>query len=293
MEPNEIKIIQELTGVDPTKITLSDNGFWSRGYIIDDGRIVFKFKKTPDFSYQGEIDAINFVNTLDLGVNLQKVRWTSPDDLYLGMDGVVGEPLTVVNKNHNDLNQMYNLDGIAAQLAHAIRKLHQAKPNQAVHVTLDEEIDAWQQRICDPTNWQALTTLLSPDEAAIIDDFVRHTAPTKLRELGENPVLTHGDLYKNNVFIDKTGKVGIIDFYQLQLMDEAADFMDISNDLLRDKILQQYNANDILRAKVQIRAMMRPIYIFGAYVGREDADTQLPAFVRRMRRLIGMNYHLV
>lgn len=293
MHSNELAIIEQLTGVNRDKIQLSDNGFWSRGYVIDNGRIVFKFKKTPDFSYQSEIDALNFINTLDLGVNLQRVHWTSPDDLYLGMYGVIGEPLTVISKNHDELNQAYNLDDIASQLAAAIRGLHNAKPPKAVRISLDEEIATWQKRIYDTENWQALTAMLNTNGINIIDNFVQNLAPTKLHELGEVPVLTHGDLYKNNIFIDKTGKIGIIDFYQLQLMDEATDFMDMSNDLLRDKILDAYGADDILRQKVKIRAMLRPIYLFGAYVGRDDAEKQLPAFVKRIRHLLELEYHKI
>lgn len=290
MQPNELKIVQQLTGVDPAEIQFSDNGFWSRGYVIDDGRIVFKFKKAPDFSYQSEIDALNFINTLNLGVNLQRVGWTSPNDTYLGVYGVIGKPLTVISKNKAELNQLYNLDSIASQLASTLTILHQAKPTNVTIVPLQEEIATWQQRIYAPNNWQTLSEYLSKSELDIVDDFIRHKMPTKLTQLDENLVLTHGDLYKNNVFIDDTGKVGIIDFYRLQLLDEAADFMDIGNDLLREKILASYNADEILQQKVRIRAFIRPIYIFGAYAERRDG-TMLQAFARRIHQLIELGYH--
>ena len=46
MKDNELQTIEQLTGVLPTQIKLTDDGFWSRGYVIDNGRIVFKFKKS-------------------------------------------------------------------------------------------------------------------------------------------------------------------------------------------------------------------------------------------------------
>ncbi len=290
MRSDELQIIQNLTGINPTDIQLSDNGFWSRGYIIDQGRIVFKFKKSPGFSYQDEINALNFVNTLNLGVNLQRVRWIAPDDSYLGMYGVIGEPLVVASKNKPELNQLYDLDDIASQLSHALKILHSSHPAQAVTMSVQEEIDAWQTRILTPANWQALSEYLSSSELAIVADFVQNKLPNKLLALGEHLVPTHGDLYKNNILIDDAGKIGLIDFYRLQLSDEAADFMDISNDLLRDKILQAYSANETLQQKVRLRALVRPIYIFGAYVERHD-NTMLESFVRRLRQLIALGYH--
>lgn len=47
MKDNELQIIEQLTGVAQDQIKLADDGFWSRGYVIDNGRIVFKFKKSP------------------------------------------------------------------------------------------------------------------------------------------------------------------------------------------------------------------------------------------------------
>lgn len=42
MNNTELQIIEQLTGVSPDQIKLADDGFWSRGYVIDNGRIVFK-----------------------------------------------------------------------------------------------------------------------------------------------------------------------------------------------------------------------------------------------------------
>lgn len=119
MESSELQTIKQLTDISPSQIKLANDGFWSRGYVIDNGRIVFKFKKTPEVSYQTEIKALEFINSLNLGVNVQRVGWISPDDTYLGIYGVVGESL--------ESNSGYDKQAVAEQLASALRQLHQAQ----------------------------------------------------------------------------------------------------------------------------------------------------------------------
>ena len=91
MIEEELQIISNLTGVDKDDIKYSDDGFLSRGYIIENGRIVFKFKKQPEVSYKNEVKMLNFLNSLNLDINLQKVGWVSENDNYLGLYGVVGK----------------------------------------------------------------------------------------------------------------------------------------------------------------------------------------------------------
>ena len=96
MISEELQIISDFTGVDPKEIKFSDAGFLSRGYIIDNGRIVFKFKKYPEISYKNEIKNLNYINSLGLGINIQRVGWVSEEDNYLGVYGVIGESLKAI-----------------------------------------------------------------------------------------------------------------------------------------------------------------------------------------------------
>lgn len=89
----EIELIKDLTGVDDSRIRFSDDGFMSRGYVIDGGRLVFKFKKRSDTTYVHEIQNLDYLNRQDLGVNLQSVAFRSADDRYLGIHGVPGVSL--------------------------------------------------------------------------------------------------------------------------------------------------------------------------------------------------------
>ena len=87
-------IIQSLIG-EHHNIKVMEDGFISRGFVVDNGKLVFKFPRWADVSYETEIDNLNFMNALDLGVNLQKVAYSSNTNDYLGIYGVLGKSLEV------------------------------------------------------------------------------------------------------------------------------------------------------------------------------------------------------
>ncbi len=260
MKEGELRIIERLTGILPERIKLADDGFWSRGYVIDNGRIVFKFKKSPEVSYETEAKVLDFIKSLDFDINVQKVGWVAPDDSYLGVHGVVGKSLELLE----------NLDyrSIGRQLADALRKLHQAHLDEAEVITVNEEIQAWQKRY--QKSREELGKYFSEEELAQMDMFIMEVIPTKLKRLGEKMVFSHGDLGDGNIFVDSNGKVGIIDFSEMCYLDEAADFMDVSSNDLREQMLKFYGANENLREKVELRVLVRPLFVLGDYIKRND-----------------------
>lgn len=275
MKDDELQIIEQLTGVAQERIKLADDGFWSRGYVIDDGRIVFKFKKVPGVSYVSEIRTLEFVGSLSLGVSLQRVGWVSPDDRYLGVYGVVGRPLETVSQ--------LDYQSVGAQLAFALRKLHQAHPEGAEILTLDEELSAWQGRYM--RSHDRLLDYFSEKELVRLDRIMFEVVPAKLKRLGENIVYSHGDLGDGNIIIDDNGKVGIIDFSEMCYLDEAGDFMDVSSDELRRVMLDVYGADEILREKVKLRVMARPMIVLGDYVKRGEVK-RVERMVVKIRRIL-------
>lgn len=278
MKDNELRIIEWLTGVSPDQIKLADDGFWSRGYVIDNGRIVFKFKKSPEVKYEPEIKALELVSSLDLGINTQKVGWISPDDSYLGIYGVVGQSLdTLSNPDYQS---------IGSQLASVLHKLHQAHPEDAEVFTLDKELAAWQERY--QKSHDELSKHFSDEEIARFDEFVFGTIPTRLKELGENIVYSHGDLGDGNIFIDDKGKVGIVDSSEMCYFDEAGDFMDVSSEELRNAMLDAYGADETLREKVRLIVLVRPLIVFGDYARRGDTE-QVEQLVAKIKKLLEQN----
>ncbi len=273
-QPAEIQLITKLTGVASSAISFTNVGFWSRVYLINQGEIVFKFRKSPKVSYRTEIKALNFLNTLNLGVNLQKVGWVSPDDTYLGLYGIVGHTL--------DVQPDTNIQPITQPLARALHILHQASLHDAETCHLATEIQAWQTRYREAG--PGLAKYFSAAELQQLDQYIMELMPGKLTALGEKLVLSHGDLSENNLIVNQD-TIGIIDFNELSYLDEAADFMDLTNTPLTEALLHAYNANSTLHQKVQLRRELRPLIVFGGYLKRHD-DDKINQLVRQIRQTI-------
>lgn len=265
MIQDEIGIVRQLTGAEGNSIQLSDDGFLSRGYVVDGGRMVFKFKRNPDVSYKNEIRILNYINTLDLGINLQRVGWKSEDDSYLGLYGILGQPLTKLN-----MTPAQKQDA-GRQLGLFLKKLHAAKPEGGIVFGLEDEIRAWGERFI--SGRPVLEKYFSAEELWRISEFILREAPDELRALGENLVFSHSDLGDGNILVDDSGRIGVIDFNSAGLLDEAADFMDIGDDGLLEEMLLYYGANETLCKKVSLRRSLRPMFVIGtyAYAGRGEA----------------------
>ena len=176
----ELQIVSKLTGIDQKEIKFSNNGFLSRGYVIDDGRIVFKFKKQPDVSYKNEIKMLNFVNSLNLDIYLQKVGWTSEDDSYLGIYGVIGQSLESI-KITDDERKNYG-----KQIGLFLQKLHLTEYEDAEKLSVNEELEAWQERF--EKSKDLLSHYFNNQEIEQMSDFVYSLAPARLSSLGEKMV---------------------------------------------------------------------------------------------------------
>lgn len=279
MIDEEAQLVSNLTGVAKTDIVFSDNGFLSRGYIIDNGRIVFKFKKWPEISYKNEIKMLNFVNSLDLNINLQKIGWISEDDSYLGIYGIVGDCLkdvTLTDKQCKDYG---------TQIGIFLKKLHQTSFKEADTLSVKQEIAAWQERY--ERSKDILSEYFNPEEIKRMDEFIYTILPEKLPALGEKMVFSHGDLTLGNMLVDANEKIGIIDFSESVYLDEAADFMDIEDDRLLATVLDTYDADDILRQKVALRRIVHPMFIIGTY--RDRPKDQIMYFVSKLREWLDKN----
>lgn len=275
----ELQIVSNLTGIAPEKIKFSDDGFLSRGYVIEGGHIVFKFKRNPDVNYQNEIKMLNFVNSLSLNVNLQKVGWTSENDSYLGIYGVIGRSLESIELTDDDRKNY------GKQIGSFLQKLHSIEYQEAEKLSVNEEIQAWQERF--EKSKDLLSHYFKDEEIEKMNNFVYFTAPARLSSLGENMVFSHGDLGMGNIFVDDNGKIGIIDFSESIYLDEAADFMDIEDAELCKEILDSYNANDVLKEKVAIRRTFRPMFVIGTY--RNRPENEIMRFVNKLGKWLNQN----
>lgn len=258
----QLNVIKSFIG-DNHKIDIKEDGFISRGYVIDNGDLVFKFPRKPNVKYEAEISNLNYINSLDLGVNLQKVAFKSDENEYLGIYGIKGKSLEEINLTIEEQKE------VGRQLGLFLKKLHQIRDFQGLPCKLDEEIKAWQDRVKCVDNF--ILETFSEKEQNILHKLMFEYMPTRLNQLGENLVFSHGDLGDGNIFVDEKLKVGVIDFNESGLFDDAADFMDISSDIIRDSMLNAYGADDVLREKVEIRRDIRSIIVLKPYLTRNDS----------------------
>lgn len=257
----QINIIKTLIG-DNNKIQVKEDGFLSRGFIINDGRLVFKFSRNTTVKYDIEIEILNYINSLSLSVNLQKVAFIDPDNEYLGIYGVLGKSLEEINLTKNEEKV------IGSQLGVFLNELHSIKTKKGIICGLKEEISAWQMRI--KKIGEFISSNFTKLEQEKINILMFKYVPEKLYQLGENLVFSHGDLGDGNIFVDTNMNVGVIDFNESGFFEEAADFMDVSSDILCEAMLKSYNANEILVEKVKLRRSIRPLIVLKSYVERND-----------------------
>lgn len=273
MITTEIEIIKKLTGVDDEQIRFSDDGFLSRGYVINGGRLVFKFKKHPDVTYTHEIRNLDYLNEQNLGINLQSVAYRADEDNYLGIYGVSG-----VSLEQCEINDTLR-SSVGRQLGEFLRKLHKLEPKTEIVYPLDDLIKAWQTRYAKAR--KTLVKYFNSSELTRIDTLMMQEMPNTLLKLGENRVFSHADLGDGNVFIDSDGNVGVIDFNESGYIDEASDFMDITDDRLCSVMLNTYGADENLRKKVEMQRRIRPIFVLDVYADRDENTVQ--QFIRQIR----------
>lgn len=266
MACTEIEIIKNLTGVEESRIHLSDDGFMSRGYVIDGGRIVFKFKKHSDTTYVHETQNLDYLIRQNLGIRLQRVAFKAADDSYLGVYGVPG--LSLGQYTLDDASRI----AIGRQIGEFLRKLHSLKPETGLVYPLDSLIRTWQSRYMRAE--KTLEKYFDAGELARIDNLMMREMPNTLYGLGEKMVFSHADLGDGNIFIDSDGKIGIIDFNDSGYIDEASDFIDITDDALCSVMLDIYGADENLRKKVEMQRRIRPIFVLDVYAERDEKSVQ-------------------
>lgn len=259
---NHYDIIEKLTGRSKEEIVFSDNGFLSYGYIIGDGEIIFKFKKNSSVSYKNEVELLNYLNGQNFNINLQKVAYVSPDDSFVGIYGVKG--VCIENK---ELSPEAKTE-IGKSLGEFLKKLHSLKPDCNNRYSLQFEITAWQERFLK--SMDIIKRYFTGTEMEKLKSFMLETAPGKLLALGEKAVFSHADLGEGNIFLDSNGTVGVIDFNESGYADEAADFMDIEDDTICESALTSYGADEVLREKVRLRRLIRPLFVVETYAIRGD-----------------------
>lgn len=259
----EFNTVMELTGADRAQIKFCDQGYKSRAYIIGEGEIVFKFRRYQDVNYDQEAKNLDYLRTLHLELGLPQVGWQSESGEYLGLYGVQGAKLC---------GAKFEPELVGASLGKAVAVLHSAKPANFKKTALPAEVAAWQKRYHNART--LMQNYFEQSEIERLDEIMDQDLPHDLATLGEKLVLSHGDLSEGNIILGEQGEVGVIDWGDMAYLDEAADFMDIEDNRICDYMLDYYQADEVLRQKVQLRRQVRPIFVFGDCVRKDERNAK-------------------
>lgn len=249
---NELIIVKRLTGVGENRIEVSEIGWTSRVYIIDCGKIVFKFPRNDKFREEckQEITALKFIKEQNFSLSVPILNWTTADNSYFGFYGVEGKPLgTVID----ELSERQKIE-IGTQLGQFLKLLHGIKSYGNIKAqTIEEQVieyQSWYQKDRD-----LLKDFFCESERRKIDLFFASEVPKCMRGTGEL-VFCHGDLDYNNTLIDDENRVGVIDFGDTKLYDRSQDFRGMDDEILREAMIRAYESEVISKEAAESTSKM-------------------------------------
>lgn len=240
---NELEIVKELSRVsDETRIAVSETGWTSRVYVVDGGKIVFKFPRNEEFREDcgKEIAVLEVLKKHRFDVKVPVLNWTTEDNRYFGFYGVEGKPLKCVIDILSDKEKR----DIGTQLGGFLKQLHRVTDCRSISAqTLEEQA-------ADYTDMYhagriALEAFLGESELEAIDDFFTHKVAECMTGTGEL-VFCHGDLDYNNTLVDDAKRVGVIDFGDAGLYDRSQDFRGMEDQTLRLAMMEAYGRGEII-----------------------------------------------
>ena len=276
---NELKIVKQLTGADDNRIEVSEVGWTSRVYIIDGGKIVFKFPRNAKFreGCKQEVAVLKLLKGRQFNLNVPVLNWTTEDNSYFGFYGVVGKPLGAII---DSLNEQQKIE-IGTQIGNFVKQLHTIKDYGNIKAqTLDEqakEYRDWYQKDRD-----LLKDFFSKSEMKTIDDFFDNEVPKSMTGLGEL-VFCHGDLDYNNTLIDSKNQVGVIDFGDAGLYDRSQDFRGMDDEVLREAMIKAYGDSEVI-SKTAAEATSKMIDVLNMLYCIEQRDlVGINDYLKRIR----------
>ena len=240
---DELEIVKRLVGVnDESRIEINEIGWTSRVYIIDSGKIVFKFPRNEKFREEckQEVATLKLIKEQKFSMSLPVLNWETKDNSYFGFYGVEGKPLRDVV---DGLDEQQKIE-IGTHISAFLRQLHGIKNYGDVRAqTLEEQAMEYQ-------NWyrkgrDLLIAFFSKAELKKIDDFFVHEVPKCMVGTGDL-VFCHGDLDYNNTLINSKNQVGIIDFGDARLYDRSQDFRGMEDDILRESMIKAYGGDEVI-----------------------------------------------
>jgi aminoglycoside phosphotransferase (APT) family kinase protein len=278
---DEAVIRRELGLADLDDIAYVDEGWDSRVYLVDHGRVVFKFPRSPFIrtQFRLEVAALRMLERATSAVVIPSVRYEDPDLEYFGYAGVVGRPMSEVL---GALTRDEKTD-IGTAIGSFLRVLHGADLDGAPTTTVAAEVSNYAEHFDSAR--PALAAALSARELRVVESFVVDQLPHELIGLGGDLKLSHADLGPWNMVLSCAGEVGVIDFGDIGYYDASKDFSGFGDDVILRAAFAAYGADDLLRAKAALRIKAFPVLDLPFYLGKQD-QAGVDACVQLVRRVI-------
>lgn len=239
----EIAIVKKLTHInDEHRIVINEVGWTSRVYIVDSGKIVFKFPRNTKFREEckQEIATLKLIKEQNFSLSVPVLNWVAEDNSYFGYYGVEGKPLATVI---DGLSEQQKTE-IGTQLGGFLKQLHGIKNYGDIKSqTLEEQAEEyqdWYQKDRD-----SLKNFFCQPELKKIDNFFTCEVPKCMTGTGEL-VFCHGDLDYNNTLISGENRVGVIDFGDARLYDRSQDFRGMDDEVLREAMIRAYGGGEVI-----------------------------------------------
>lgn len=262
-------------------IQLNDRGWDSRVYSFNENRHFFKFPRNEKIQkrYLYEIAAIKLINEFDLNIVRQKILWEHPDNEYFGYEGVQGK--TVNGIREKLVTGQKELIGDV--LGEFLKIFHDLKLPGARTMSLEDEsrqIQHWY-----TNSFATIQEKFTQEEQEKLNQMVYKIWPSKIKELGCDLVLSHGDMHFENILYGENETVGVIDFGDVAYIDRSKDFIELEGDSnIFEAVVRKYGQMDtVLQQKIAIRQAMIQIINFGFHAGKKD-EVKLRKTIEKIRK---------
>ncbi len=201
-----------------------DDSGWDHQVVILDEKLVFRFSHDPQYiaMLANEINILSELKPL-VAMSIPDYRYVAADKSFAGYEMVPGQELAP--ELYNSLN-LINQDSIARQLGEFLTTLHttfteSGSLSQVLTTVMADDQTETKQDVA-----KYLPTVLDEAELRLVDEIMN-----EVDILVANPVpnvFLHGDVYSRHLLWDTTaGKIGIIDFSDMNIGDPAVDFAEL------------------------------------------------------------------
>ncbi len=264
---DEIVFIKHLLQLnEDAKITYVDTGWTSRVFVVDDGKYVVKFPRNEATKkeYIQEIAILTLLEGIDAPVLVPRITHKDKNNDYVAYAGIIGTALDFL-PNKMDIDTQRD---VGRSLGTFLKQLHSLHLEGAQMMSLEDEIAQFQQKYEEGK--VALEDTLTDEQKDQLHELVYTTLPAKLRELGYDKALCHGDLGYWNLILSNEDKIGVIDYGDVGYWDRSKDFIGMEDELVLESALAAYGDNPLLREKIAARQKVLSFLDLSYFVETKD-----------------------